>query len=88
MTTKRRLIVVRQSPVDDVHFLCDVIDEDVLGLDVAMHDTLAVRVVKTLFSQHHTHHERLESYKSSSAADSRRGSGKTPRNHTAKQRTL
>lgn len=43
-----RLVVVGEAPVDYEHFLRVDIDENVLGLDVAMHDSAAVRVVQSL----------------------------------------
>ena len=43
-----RLVVVRETPVDDVHLLRDVVDQNVLRLDVAVHDATAVRIVQSL----------------------------------------
>lgn len=43
-----RLVVVGETPVDNEHFLRVDVDENVLGLDVAMHDSSAVRVVQPL----------------------------------------
>lgn len=73
-----RLVVVRETPVDDVHFLRDVVDQNVLRLDVAVHDATAVRVVQSLDVNSNRDDLQRGSCRSSNAARNPKERGSTP----------
>lgn len=46
--SQTRFVVISKTPINDVYFTCNVIYKNILRLDIAMHDTTTVSVIKTL----------------------------------------
>ena len=46
--TDTGLVEFSQTPIDQEHLVGELVDEDVLGLDISVHDALAVTVVESL----------------------------------------
>ena len=82
-----RLVVIRETPVDDVHFLRDVVDQNVLRLDVAVHDAMAVRIIQSLDVNSNRDDLQRGSCRSSNATRNPKERGSTPDHYVYSEST-